>query len=218
MILRALLFTISFLLVLQSNAQKDTKPLVLILGSSVSQTEIKGDSSWSFLLRERLRDNFDFKILMRYDLNSYQTLANNMQNPKDRPAIDPEANITKGLHYKPDILIISFTSNEVYQGFGVEEYFRNIDLLIKEAKRFHVKKIILATPLQNNKLNIVQEKNFNNIVHITQKKYKQIADLSSICSEKGNAIFSNYNSEDTFKNHAKINTEIANFFANILLE
>jgi hypothetical protein len=186
------------------------KPTVLILGNSINtESELYNDSSWTYLLAKLAKDKYTIKTLMNNESTTYHYLPSNCKSPETKPQPDKRYNITKALGYKPSILILSFTSNDVKNGVGVNEYFRNIDLIIKEAKKHHIHNVYITTPIKNHQLEIKEDSYFQKLVHITKKKYSRVIDFSNLTYNIEAGLVSNMNSDKNFQYHNVLNREAA---------
>lgn len=104
---------------LTTNAQKK----ILILGSSTAAGNAANpiDSSWAnrlqFLYNKNTSDGIDTTILNLAlpGFVTYKAMHTGFPTPPNRLTwpVDPDRNITKALSYSPDVIIISFPSNDV---------------------------------------------------------------------------------------------------------
>lgn len=119
---------------------------IVILGSSTA--EGYGASSykysWAGLITNRLLANRVVN-LAKAGYTSYQILPSGTNNPSNRPKIDTLRNITAALKQKPTTLIISMTTNDVANGFNVDEIIKNFNVVKEKALAAGVTRVFITT-------------------------------------------------------------------------
>jgi lysophospholipase L1-like esterase len=104
---------------------------IVILGSSTAEGvgPKVPDSAWVNLLRKYLQAKDPRSAVINLAVggyNSYKILPESADVPFTRPDPDPEHNIDKALSLQPDLIIINMPSNDITEGFSVEEFKRNL--------------------------------------------------------------------------------------------
>jgi lysophospholipase L1-like esterase len=96
-----------------------------------------GAKTWVELYREHLQQTRPGSDVVGLCVNSYGTyeaLPTGSVPPADRPAPDPENNITKALTHDPDAVIVSYPSNgNIGNGFLVSELIANLRTIAEVA-------------------------------------------------------------------------------------
>jgi len=130
-----------------NNRQQQYAQNIVVLGSSTAAgTGPKtSDSAWVNLLRKylQLRDTaIVVTNLAVGGFTSYKILPEGEDIPFYKPKPDPEHNIDRALSLRPDLIIINMPSNDVTEGFSVEDFRRNLetvtDLIREQRIRFYI--------------------------------------------------------------------------------
>lgn len=160
---------------------------IVVLGSSVAEGAGASctDSSWVGRLKQYFKDKKEVINLAKSDYTTYQMLPHGTVCPTDRPKIDSARNITTALALSPEILIIAMTTNDISLGYGINEYFRNLDIAINEAKRNKVKHIYIATSVPNGNANDNKRHLLFDQRNIIIKKYPFAIDIWGILEGDG---------------------------------
>jgi lysophospholipase L1-like esterase len=136
--MRNIFVIVVHLIAVSSLAQKK----VAILGSSTSYGNGASvpDSAWVARLQASFRKNtsdgidtlIDNRALPGYV--TYQSLPTGYPTPADRPAPDPQRNITYILNDVPraDIVIINYPTNDIVNGYNPKEMMDNLRLLFQQ--------------------------------------------------------------------------------------
>lgn len=132
-------------------ARKANRPLpaknIVVLGSSTAAgTGPKTpDSAWVELLRKYLQSDDPAVTVTNLAVGgftSYKILPEGRVLPFYRPKPDLEHNIDKALSLKPDLIIINMPSNDITEGFSVEDFRVNLqvvtDLIRQQDIRFYI--------------------------------------------------------------------------------
>lgn len=119
---------------------------IVILGSStasgIGASQYK--YSWAGLLRSQFLAGQVIN-LSKPGYTTYQILPNKTSHAKGRPDADTLHNITAALERKPTILLISMTTNDVGNGYSVDEVMTNLALVRAKAAAAGVKRIFITT-------------------------------------------------------------------------
>jgi acyl-CoA thioesterase-1 len=107
---------------------------IVIIGASTAAgtgaTPI--DSSWVNRLIRRTATNptpLKFTNLAIGGLTSYAGMPTGFIAPASRPAPNKEANITKALSLHPDLVMITFSSNDIANGYSGDEVINNYKVI-----------------------------------------------------------------------------------------
>jgi acyl-CoA thioesterase-1 len=107
---------------------------IVIIGASTAAG--KGatpiDSSWVNRLIRTTAANpipLNYTNLAKGGLTSYAGMPNGFKAPTGRPAPDKEANITKALSLHPDLVMITFPSNDIANGYSGDEVIKNYKVI-----------------------------------------------------------------------------------------
>jgi lysophospholipase L1-like esterase len=116
---------------------------IVLMGSSTAQGV--GASIPSLSMFGRLQAYYNTHTWYNLGLsgmNTYEALAASVPG---KPAIRPASNITAALGYDPDIIIVSYPSNDVNNGYTNEETIANLTLLYNIATTNGVTIFFLGT-------------------------------------------------------------------------
>lgn len=116
---------------------------IVLMGSSTAQGV--GASEPSLSMFGRLQSYYNTHTWYNLGLsgmNTYEALAASVPG---KPAIRPASNITAALSYDPDIIIVSYPSNDVNNGYTNAETISNLSLLYNIATTNGVTIFFLGT-------------------------------------------------------------------------
>ncbi|MGZ3839113.1 MAG: SGNH/GDSL hydrolase family protein [Flavisolibacter sp.] len=111
---------------------------LVILGSSTAAGTGASvyDSSWAGRLQKVYRKNLSagnpdtvVTNLAVPGTTTYSAMPSNYTPPAGRPLPDPAHNVTKALSLTPDVVIISFPTNDIGAGYSTQEYLDNLRYL-----------------------------------------------------------------------------------------
>jgi len=129
---------------------------IVVLGSSTAagigpQTP---DSAWVSLLRAYLQDKDPRAMVINLAKdagasNSYRILPDNVSISPRRPLPDPQHNISRALMLEPDAIIINLPSNDIMEGYSLQEFQQNLAAVVEQARRFNVACYITTTQPRN---------------------------------------------------------------------
>jgi lysophospholipase L1-like esterase len=130
---------------------------VVILGSSTAAGTGASTYSLSWVGRVQQyyrRNTTDGKDTIVYNLalggsKTYNGLPTGYQPPSNRPYPDTARNITKALAYNPDIIIISYVSNDAMSGYSARETQNNLSSMSNIAKNAGVSCYVTTTQPRN---------------------------------------------------------------------
>ena len=143
-------FVLTFLLCFPIAACKPQQ--WVILGSSIAEGELGlsvPDSSWAGRLTHQYKGKVKLINLAERGYNTYQILPNGA-SVRGKSPVDTTRNIDAGLKYRPNILLISMTSNDANMGYSVEEYLQNIATIRQIALQNGVKRVLISTTTPRN--------------------------------------------------------------------
>ncbi len=129
------------------------KPVVVILGSSTAEGvgATPADSCWAGRLQTEifgLNPKVRFFNLAMDGYTTYQAMPTGFSAP-NRPSPDTTRNITKALSYKPTLVLISFPSNDISDGFSDSEIVGNYNVIAHKLDSAGVAFIIFSTQPRN---------------------------------------------------------------------
>lgn len=116
------------------------KPVrIAVIGSSTAagQGAEPPERAWVNLYRAYLKGlhpENDVINLGLGGLQTFQLLPTGFAVPPKRPIPDPQRNISKALHFRPDAVIVNAPSNDAAAFYGPEEQLRNFDAIIQVAR------------------------------------------------------------------------------------
>lgn len=214
----ALSFVVSVLFSLFSCAQPDAiqpvansartklprQPVVVILGSSTAAGfgASSYNRSWAGLLGEQLKDA-KLINLAKGGYTTYHMLPTTGAAPRtDRPAVDTLRNITAALRRKPDLILISMTTNDVALGYGVNEVMKNLESVWEAARRAGVAQVYISTsiprklnPTAIRQLKEQRTKTLNRFGANALNFYDRLADANGLYKPQ-------YNADDVHPNNS----------------
>ncbi|MFN8355302.1 MAG: PKD domain-containing protein [Spirosomataceae bacterium] len=138
-LIRILIFTVIFGLRGVTFAQNCDKPIhVVVMGSSTAagMNASVADSAWAFRYQRFLMNLSASNRLTNLAMGGYTTYHLSpswLVAPANRPAFDPDRNITRALALKPDAIILNLTSNDIAQDFDIEETKINYNRIVSVA-------------------------------------------------------------------------------------
>ncbi len=107
-------------------------PVIVVLGSSTADgagaTSV--EFSWAGLYRTHLQELNPEAVVINLAAAGYSTykiLPTGHVTPPDRPAPDPNRNITKALTYEPWAIIVNLPSNDVAYAYSIAEQMTNYE-------------------------------------------------------------------------------------------
>lgn len=130
-------------------------PLVVILGSSTAFGMGASDykHAWAGLLSAYLNKGKVIN-LARGGYTTFHILPEDDARPSNRPASDTARSITAALRRHPSVLVISMTTNDVANGYSVDEVMENLRKVRAVALANGVKRVIITTSMPR-KLNVL---------------------------------------------------------------
>jgi lysophospholipase L1-like esterase len=122
----------------------DRKIKVVILGSSIASGAgaTNYEYSWAGLLKFVSKDSVINNAVGGY--TTFHFLPETKPNYKGI-GIDVKRNITASLKLAPDLIIFSITTNDIANGFTVDDYITNMNLLTDACEAKHVPFLIGST-------------------------------------------------------------------------
>jgi acyl-CoA thioesterase-1 len=134
----------------QFNTVKETaqSPLVVILGSSTAYGVGASDykHAWAGLFSTYLNKGKVIN-LAKGGNTTYHILPDGDARPNNRPASDTARSITAALVRHPSVLIISMTTNDIANGYSVDEVMENLKKVRAIALANGVKRVIITTSM-----------------------------------------------------------------------
>lgn len=129
--------------------EAEQSPLVVILGSSTASGYGASDykHAWAGLFSAYLNKG---KIinLAKPGYTTYHILPSEQDYPiSNRPNVDTLRNITAALKLHPTVMIISMTTNDVANGYSVNEVMQNLHIVRQTAFDNGVKRILITTSM-----------------------------------------------------------------------
>jgi lysophospholipase L1-like esterase len=124
-------------------------PTIVILGSSTAAGvgATPADSCWANRVQAEmlaLNSKAQFYNLAVEGYTTYQAMPTGF-NAANRPSPDTARNITKALSYKPTLVLISFPSNDISDGFSNSEIVRNYNVITQKLDSAKIAYIIFST-------------------------------------------------------------------------
>ncbi|CAM4233932.1 Lysophospholipase L1 [Pedobacter westerhofensis] len=166
-------------------------PVIVILGASTAYGTGSSpiDSSWVNRLRLTTAQNpkpLTYINLALGGYTTYQAMPTGFVSPiPNRPAPDPKRNITKAISLHPDLVMITFPSHDVNQGFTGDEVINNYARIISLLDSAKVPYILFGT----------QPKNFTELSK--RQELKSINDrIRAIYGERSNDYFDQISTAD----------------------
>lgn len=160
-----------------TNQKASANQVVAILGSSTAQGigASRPDSAWAGLVKAHFVGKKRIINLAKGGYTTYQMLDVGAPIADRRPAPDTARNITKALTYKPDVLVLSMTTNDVSAGFGLATYFANLDRVIGIARKAGVKRVYVTTSLPRSSVDLSKRQLLSQQRQQTMEKYGKMA-------------------------------------------
>lgn len=124
--------------------KKQEKINVVIIGSSIAsgQGASNYDNSWAGTLKNDSGDNIINNAKSGY--LTYHFLPETVPN-KIGVKTDVERNITASLKLNPDLIIFSITTNDIANGFTVDQYIANMRIMTDLCEANHVLFLVGST-------------------------------------------------------------------------
>ncbi len=131
----------------ESSSARARVPLVVILGSSTASGSGASNNSvsWAGQFKAYYAPKGQVVNLAVPGYTTYHILPTNTAQVANRPAVDTLHNITAALKKSPTILIISMTTNDVGNGFSVDELMNNLKTVRALALADGVKQVYITT-------------------------------------------------------------------------
>lgn len=107
------------------------RPLIVVLGSSTAAGSgaSSSDSSWVGRYRHFVQSKDQNAYVVNLAVggyNSYDIMPSDFTQPSNRPAPEPEHNITKALTYNPTAILINLPSNDAASNYTITEQVFNM--------------------------------------------------------------------------------------------
>lgn len=136
-----------------SNPQPERPALVVILGSSTAAGRGADplDSAWAYRIQDVVNNNrlkAKFIDLAKLGLSTYEAMPNGY-SVVNRPDPDTSANITKALKLKPNLVILSFPSNDIADDCSGIEIMHNYSVIVHMLDSAKVQYIIVGDQPRN---------------------------------------------------------------------
>lgn len=125
-----------------NSANPPIKTKVVVMGSSIAHGGYIDDSWIKLLARD---ERLDVVNLAYPGYFTRHSLPLSYQNPNHSQKVDVERNVEKALTLNPDIVIISFTVNDIANGVTIDEYIKNIDIITTPLIQNSIEVIITTT-------------------------------------------------------------------------
>ena len=143
--LNKLLFLLSFLILgCSKNDARGKKIKVVVIGSSTAAGvgATNYSSSWVGLLQSASQDNF-----VNNAVSGYTTFHFLPEAKSNSLGIVPDVNrnISASLKLNPDLIIFSITTNDIANGFSVDDYMANMKIITDLCKNNNVDFLVSST-------------------------------------------------------------------------
>ncbi len=127
---------------------------IVILGSSTAEGvgPKSRDSSWAYLFNRYAQARNPRNTVVNLGVGgytSYKILPDDADVPFYKPDPDPAHNITRALSLHPDLIIINMPTNDIADGYSVEEYQRNLATVTDIIRQHHIRFYITTTQPRN---------------------------------------------------------------------
>ncbi|WP_077922151.1 SGNH/GDSL hydrolase family protein [Spirosoma sp. 209] len=128
--------------------ETEQSPLIVILGSSTASGVGASDykHAWAGLFSAYLNKGKVIN-LARGGYTTYHILPDTDARPTNRPPSDTARSITAALRRHPSVLIISMTTNDVANGYSVDEIMENLRIIRATAFANGVKRVLITTSM-----------------------------------------------------------------------
>lgn len=144
---------------------RDTSFHIVVLGSSTAAGAgaSTSDSAWVNRYRNYLQSiNPAYQVTNRAvgGYTTYRLMPSNYTPPSNRPAPSVNNNITYAIGLNPDAIIVNLPSNDVSQGFSVQEQLDNFDTIISHSLNAGIQIWVTTTQPKNyggNQINIQKQ-------------------------------------------------------------
>jgi lysophospholipase L1-like esterase len=116
-------------------------PLIVVLGSSTAAGHGLADPKTSWVNRYAAllaTQSIDLTNLAVGGYSTYQIQPTGTVNPADRPAVEPEHNITAALELHPSAIVVNLPSNDAAMSVPVADSLANIAKVASLARDAHV--------------------------------------------------------------------------------
>jgi len=127
----------------------DDEPVIVIIGASTAagRGASTPDSAWVNRLIAATVNNtkpLHYRNLALGGLTSYAAMPTGFVPPSGRPAPDTARNVTKALSYHPDLVMITYPSNDVANNYANSEVLSNYRTVIKLLEQASVNYIVFG--------------------------------------------------------------------------
>ncbi len=138
----------------QNACVKDTFFHIVVLGSSTAAGSgaSPSDSSWVNRYRDYLQGlnpGYQLTNLAVGGYSTYRIMPTGFATPANRPTVDTLRNITAAIALNPSAIIVNLPSNDVSQGFSVQEQMDNWDTVWTHAQNASIPIWICTTQPKN---------------------------------------------------------------------
>jgi acyl-CoA thioesterase I len=134
----------------------NTKHKTVIIGSSIASGvgASQYSNSWAGLMAtNNSEDTFINNSVPGY--TTFQFLPTNYPNPPIRP--DTTLNITSVLRLKPDVVVISITTNDIANGYTPSVYMRNMRVITDTLKAHSIKFLITSSTVRDDLSHVLND-------------------------------------------------------------
>lgn len=186
----------------QSPCSAGTPYTIVVLGSSTAAGTGPSpvDSAWVWRYRayvQSINPANQVINLAQGGYTTYQMMPTGYTPPSGRPNPDTLKNITRALSLNPDAIIINFPSNDVSQGFSVQEQLRNDSTVWAIAQAANVPVWISTTQPKNFSIGSVNIQKQMEVRDSIFARYGSHAlDFWSVIADSNGQIVPAYNSGD----------------------
>ena len=132
-----------------SNLQK----VVVVLGSSTAAGwgASSPDSSWVGRLKTRFKEDGNKIRVINFAVGGYTTyqVLPSGYSTGGRPSPDTNANVTKALELKPDLVLINMPTNDIANGYSDQEILYNFYVITSSLSKKSIPFIVTGTQPRN---------------------------------------------------------------------
>lgn len=121
--------------------------IISVIGSSTAAGSgaSADDSSWVNRLRNYYQAAGQLSSVFNLALSgttTYHGMPTGFVPPANRPAPDPLRNVTRALSFNPDVVLVSYPSNDLVLGYSMQEFMNNLrtiyNTVITAGKRCYI--------------------------------------------------------------------------------
>ncbi len=174
---------------------------IVVLGSSTAAGAgvSSADSAWvnryiNYL--QTINPNNEVINLAVGGYNTYKIMPTNYSPPIGRPYSDTSRNITAAINHSPDAIIINLPSNDIAQGFSVNEQLFNFDTIVQISENNNIPIWVCTTQPKNFSDPLLRQLQEDVKDSIELLFYPHTIDFWSFCATTDNYIDSIYDSGD----------------------